>query len=350
LRVKCPVCGVEGTLITRVINGKIYYYVRHRSSGKVYEHGITLLKDQALTVIRNNFIESGRSIIRYEGSDTRIVPFLLQLIPPHHTYVEVFGGGAALLLHKSPSPIEVYNDIDSELVNLFMCVASKECVEKLIEICNQLPFSRVLAHECGKIDLKVLPPSPDPYYACVTMYRYRNQYLGRGRGGFAVSVCRESSRYWFSAIRRLRKIHRRLRYVVFECKDFRELIKVYDRVYTFFYCDPPHHNNPALHGYYGCENWSEKDFLDLLSILKSINGKFLLKYTWSEDVEKTISDYGFNYVVVSYIAHGVPINPTRSGESRREIRKYIFAMNYVPSRVEPKGSVKRIEKIVILRS
>jgi DNA adenine methylase len=35
------------------------------------------------------------------------------------TYVEVFGGSAAVLLAKEPVGVEVYNDIDGQLVNLF---------------------------------------------------------------------------------------------------------------------------------------------------------------------------------------------------------------------------------------
>lgn len=42
---------------------------------------------------------------------------LLPLFPEHRTYVEVFGGAGALLFGKNPSAVEVYNDLDSDLVN-----------------------------------------------------------------------------------------------------------------------------------------------------------------------------------------------------------------------------------------
>jgi len=51
---------------------------------------------------------------------------LLPLIPKHHTYVEVFGGAANLLLAKEPSAVEVYNDIDSGLVNFFRVIRDKD--------------------------------------------------------------------------------------------------------------------------------------------------------------------------------------------------------------------------------
>lgn len=60
-----------------------------------------------------------RSPIRWLGGKGLIVAKLLPLIPPHRIYVEPFGGGANLLLAKEPSLVEVYNDLDSGLVNFF---------------------------------------------------------------------------------------------------------------------------------------------------------------------------------------------------------------------------------------
>ncbi|MCK4243397.1 DNA adenine methylase, partial [Candidatus Bathyarchaeota archaeon] len=59
------------------------------------------------------------------GGKFNLLKTLLPLIPPHHIYVEVFGGAANLLLNKPPSPVEVYNDIHGELVNLFLMVRDK---------------------------------------------------------------------------------------------------------------------------------------------------------------------------------------------------------------------------------
>ena len=54
------------------------------------------------------------------GSKTPIIETLLSLLPPHTTYVEPFGGSAAVLLVKQPSSVEVYNDRDHRLCDFFM--------------------------------------------------------------------------------------------------------------------------------------------------------------------------------------------------------------------------------------
>jgi DNA adenine methylase len=50
---------------------------------------------------------------------------ILQLIPFHKIYVEVFGGSGRVLLNKKPSKIEVWNDNDRRIANLFHVVVFK---------------------------------------------------------------------------------------------------------------------------------------------------------------------------------------------------------------------------------
>ena len=59
-----------------------------------------------------------------------------------------------------------------------------------------------------------------------------------------------------------------------EHKDFENLINVYDRPNSFFYCDPPYHKTEK---YYDAE-FTEKDHERLCSCLKNIKGRFILSY------------------------------------------------------------------------
>jgi len=62
-------------------------------------------------------------IIPWLGGKRRLADRLIPLFPPHECYVEVFCGGAALyFLRPAPAPVEVINDINGELVNLYRVV------------------------------------------------------------------------------------------------------------------------------------------------------------------------------------------------------------------------------------
>src|SRR6266498_1364876 len=66
--------------------------------------------------------------------------WLLPLLPNCHHYCEPFAGSAAVLLNRTPSPVETYNDIDGEVVNFFRVLRDQK--ERLIEAIGLTPFSR----------------------------------------------------------------------------------------------------------------------------------------------------------------------------------------------------------------
>lgn len=75
------------------------------------------------------------------GSKEKIAPYILQLFPPKLTqYVEPFGGSGAVLLALPPDPnrLDIYNDLDAELVNLYSCI--KECSNVLLRELKFLPI------------------------------------------------------------------------------------------------------------------------------------------------------------------------------------------------------------------
>jgi DNA adenine methylase len=66
--------------------------------------------------------------------------WLLPLLPEATHYCEPFGGSAAVLLKRKPSPVETYNDIDGEVVNFFRVLRDRQ--EELIRAIGLTPFSR----------------------------------------------------------------------------------------------------------------------------------------------------------------------------------------------------------------
>jgi DNA adenine methylase len=82
------------------------------------------------------------TVFQFPGGKFYLIKKLLPLIPPHEVYVEVFGGAAALLFNKPPSKVEVYNDINSELVNFFHVLRDDVRWKILQEKLLLTPYSR----------------------------------------------------------------------------------------------------------------------------------------------------------------------------------------------------------------
>mgnify|MGYP003591766479 CR=1 FL=1 len=62
-------------------------------------------------------------IIPWMGGKRRLAKHLLPLFPAHTCYVEPFAGGAALFfMRPQPAKVEVLNDLNGQLVNLYRVV------------------------------------------------------------------------------------------------------------------------------------------------------------------------------------------------------------------------------------
>jgi hypothetical protein len=73
-----------------------------------------------------------KSPLRWYGGKARLAKYLLPLLPVHHRYVEVFGGGASMLLQKPPSALEVLNDPQTDLMDFWRVVKDPDLVTALV--------------------------------------------------------------------------------------------------------------------------------------------------------------------------------------------------------------------------
>ena len=90
-----------------------------------------------------------RPFIPWIGSKEKLIPYIWQVFPPNpKLYLEPFGGGGALLLGMQPkvSRMDIYNDFNCDLVNLFLC--ARECTVQLVRELKFIPF-----HSRAEFDL-----------------------------------------------------------------------------------------------------------------------------------------------------------------------------------------------------
>jgi len=94
---------------------------------------------------------------QYLGSKGRLGPWIASLLPPHRTYVEPFCGSAAVLFAKPPSPTEVINDRDGDLVCLFRVLRDRG--PELARALHLTPYAR---GELAAATLDSTPPEDHP--------------------------------------------------------------------------------------------------------------------------------------------------------------------------------------------
>src|SRR5882762_141845 len=78
--------------------------------------------------------------LSYIGGKNRLAKKIIEIFPRHTTYVEPFAGGAQVLFHKEPSAVEVLNDLDGDIANLFRVCQSHH--EELIRCMKFMLVSR----------------------------------------------------------------------------------------------------------------------------------------------------------------------------------------------------------------
>lgn len=231
-----------------------------------------------------------RSPIPYLGGKGLLVKRLLPLFPPHQRYVEVFGGGASVLLAKPPSPFEVYNDIDRVVVTFWRVLRDPELFQEFVVRASLTPYSREEYRECKR---SLREPADPVTVAWRFFVVARMGFSGiacqaagwshsvtAGARGMAAAVSK-----YLSAVDGLEAIHRRLRTVQIECQDFRDILSRYDGEDVFFYLDPPYH--PSVRGAAGYHHdTTEEDHRDLVDILLSLKGKALLSGYANEEYER----------------------------------------------------------------
>jgi len=213
-----------------------------------------------------------KSPICWQGNKNRMLKKLLPLIPQHTTYVEVFGGGAALLFAKQPTGVEVYNDIDSDLVNFFRVV--RDNFEPFYHKVSMTPYSR----EEYNTYRDVYRETKDPVEKAAMFFMIaRQSYASEWGVGWGYTV-QESVKgmsaavsAYLSAIDLLPQVHQRLQKVQIENDDWKRILARYDRPETFFYLDPPYlaeqrYQHPL----------AEEQHKELIEALPHLEGKVML--------------------------------------------------------------------------
>lgn len=247
--------------------------------------------------------------INWIGGKRLLRKYIAELIPTDiSSYIEVFGGGAWVLFYKERwANLEVYNDLDNNLYNLFSVV--KYHAEAFAKEFQFMINSRKLFKDM--LDFKPITDiqkAAQFFFLIQRSYGAKMEQFAYGRNGN--SSCAKSQN---NIIERVFSTSKRLDKVYIENLDFEDLIKRYDCENAFFYLDPPYTKGQG----YNVVKTKDFEHERLFNCLKNLKGKWLLSYNDSEEIRKLYKDYNI-----------IEIERNNSLSNKRNIYKELLIKNY----------------------
>ncbi len=231
------------------------------------------------------------SLLRYFGAKNRLAEWIISHFPKHTCYVEPFGGSAGVLLRKEPSTIEVYNDVDDDVVEVFRLIRGGRA-EELARLVLATPFSLTEYR-------RAMEPAEEP------LERARRFFI---RSFMAVSTdgtCRTSSGFRRSKVRSghgvaqrwdgvpeiIAEAADRLKNVQIDHLDALDCMRLYDNPETLHYVDPPYlEETRTTSGRYAHE-YTREQHVALLELLPTLKGHVVLSCYDSELYRERLSDW-----------------------------------------------------------
>ncbi len=253
------------------------------------------------------------SMISWIGGKKALRNMIYPRMPAFERYIEVFGGAGWVLFGRQPAgEMEIYNDLNTNLVNLFRCVRLRpmELLEELgffplnarVEFFDLVKFlkkeefaypyleeqlavvERYFAGEDAEILKAILMAEGemDDVKRAAAFFKVIRYSYGSSCTSYNCQPCDIRKSFYT-----IWEANRRLKDTVIENKDFEALIRSYDRTFAFFYCDPP---------YYEAESCYEKVFTKedherLRDVLSGIQGKFIVSYNDCQYIRELYKDY-----------------------------------------------------------
>lgn len=244
-------------------------------------------------------------LIRYHGGKFRLASWIISHFPNHDTYVEPFGGGASVLLSKLPSRIEVYNDLDSDVVSFFEVLRDPVLSFELAKQIELTPYSRSeFISARSDCDDKV---EQARRLVIRAQMGFGSVGATKGNTGFRLDTARSGSdivTIWKRQPEIILQAAARLKNVLIENRDALKVIQDHDREDTLFFIDPPYVLDTRSNGSNKAYQYemTNTEYKKLIEVLKTCRGMVVLcgyehsiydKLKWRK-IKKSVSASGQN--------------------------------------------------------
>ena len=273
------------------------------------------------------------SPFKWVGGKSRLRKYIVALLPRHTCYVEPFAGAAWVMFGKPPSPVEVLNDRDEDLITFFRVL--KEQPEALIssfewELVARAEFERLAS--LNPHELTDVQRAHRFYYLIMAGWggelnypRFQTSISDGGHGNRLIGALNHLRE-------RLVPIHDRLRTVIIENLDWTACLDRYDRSGTVMYLDPPYPGNKCNYAH-NMRSW--QDHQRLAERLSQTRCQWVLSSYDSPLVRELFSSYR-----ITPVQAFSGMNTTKDGESRVLNQELLITnFDYTPSQHEEASQV-----------
>ncbi|MBI3545972.1 MAG: DNA adenine methylase [Gammaproteobacteria bacterium] len=234
-------------------------------------------------------------IIPWIGGKRRLAKPILDLFPAHTCYVEAFCGAAAIFFSKESSDVEVLNDINGELVNLYRVVQ-----HHLEEFVRQFKWA-LSSRQVFEWERKKNPETmTDIQRAARFFYLQKLSFGGRVESQAYGTATTTGPRLNLLRIEEdLREAHLRMHGAHIENLPWEQVITKYDREHTLFYLDPPYWQTEGYGVEFGIENYRR-----MAELARSINGSVVISINDHPDMRRIFAGLHSDVLGITYTVGG----------------------------------------------
>ncbi|ACO74733.1 Probable methyltransferase [Laribacter hongkongensis HLHK9] len=244
-------------------------------------------------------------LIPWLGGKRRLAKHILPLFPEHTCYVEPFCGAAALYFLKEQTKVEVINDINGELVNLYRVIKNHP-----EEFARQFKFAL-----SSRQIFKWMQITPEEI---LTDIQRAGRFYYLQKLCFGAKVESQTFGTAATAPPRLNLLrleedlsaaHLRLSRTYIENLDWADCIRKYDREHTLVYCDPPYWGTEG----YGVE-FDLHQYQRMSELAKSIKGHMIISVNDIPEMRQAFEGLTIERVDINYSVGGAGRSKDRKGE------------------------------------
>ncbi len=175
-------------------------------------------------------------VVPWIGGKRRLAKYILPLFPEHDCYVEPFCGAAALYFMKKQTHVEVLNDINSELVNMYRVIK-----HHLDEFTKQFRWALTSREMYRWLQITPVETLTDIQRAARFYYLQKLAFGGKVvNQSFGTATTTAPRLNLLRLEEELSQAHLRLSQTYIEHLAWQDCVRKYDREHTLFYCDPPY--------------------------------------------------------------------------------------------------------------